>query len=141
MFLHNFCCLGCNSLSNQHCIWCLFCLFSLVVKKKILLVLSLASVLIQLFNKLINEKSQTNKDQKSAYYFYNSIISIEEFDPNLLKIDKKLNKCIDIYYIGYSTIKKIDDCENIYRVNPLYLIIVKKKMDILSATPLKKKWK
>ena len=103
--------------------------------------LSLASVLIQLFNKLINEKSQTNKDQKSAYYFYNSIISIEEFDPNLLKIDKKLYKCIDIYYIGYSTIKKIDDCENIYRVNPLYLIIVKKKMDILSATTLKKKWK
>ena len=35
-------------------------------------------------------------------------------------------KYIDIYYIGYSTIKKIDDCENIYRVNPLYLITGKK---------------
>ena len=31
-------------------------------------------------------------------------------------------KNIDLYYIGYSTIKKIDDYENIYRVNPLYLI-------------------
>ena len=29
---------------------------------------------------------------------------------------------IDIYYIGYITIKKIDDCKNIYTVNPLYLI-------------------
>ena len=30
---------------------------------------------------------------------------------------------MDIYYIGYITIKKNDDCENIYCVNPLYLII------------------
>ena len=29
----------------------------------------------------------------------------------------------DIYYIGYITIKKNGDCENIYSVNPLYLII------------------
>ena len=27
------------------------------------------------------------------------------------------------YYIGYSSQKKIDDCENIYSVNPLYLRI------------------
>ena len=40
----------------------------------------------------------------------------------LLKIDKKHYKVIDIYYIGYIT-KKIGDCENIYFVNPLYLII------------------
>ena len=56
-----------------------------------------------------------------TYYFYNDIINIEEFDSNLLKIDKKSYKDIDIYYIGYITIKKIDDCENIYSVNPLYL--------------------
>ena len=60
-----------------------------------------------------------------SYYFYNDIINIEEFDSNLLKIDKKSYKDIDIYYIGYITIKKIDDCENIYSVNPLYLIIGK----------------
>ena len=41
----------------------------------------------------------------------------------MLKIDKKSNKDIGIYNIGYITIKKIDDYENIYSVNPLYLII------------------
>ena len=60
-----------------------------------------------------------------TYYFYNDIINIEEFDSNLLKIDKKSYKDIDIYYIGYITIKTIGDCENIYSVNPLYLIIGK----------------
>ena len=60
-----------------------------------------------------------------TYYFYNDIINIEEFDSNLLKIDKKSYKDIDIYYIGYITIKKIDDCENIYNVNPSYSIIGK----------------
>ena len=60
-----------------------------------------------------------------TYYFYNNIINIEEFNSSLLKIDKKSYKDIDIYYIGYITIKKIGDCENIYSVNPLYLIIGK----------------
>ena len=58
-----------------------------------------------------------------TYYFYNDIINIEEFNSSLLKIDKKSYKDIDIYYIGYITIKKIGDCENIYSANPLYLII------------------
>ena len=58
-----------------------------------------------------------------TYYFYNDIINIEEFNSSLLKIDKKSYKDIDIYYIGYITIKKIGGCENIYSVNPLYLII------------------
>ena len=34
-----------------------------------------------------------------TYYFYNNIINIEEFNSNLLKIDKKLNKDIDFCYI------------------------------------------
>ena len=58
-----------------------------------------------------------------TYYFYNDMINIKNFDPILLKIDKKSYKNIGIYNIGYITIKKIDDCENIYRANPLYLII------------------
>ena len=41
----------------------------------------------------------------------------------MLKIDKKHYKGINIYYIGYITIKKIDDCENIHSVNPLYLLV------------------
>ena len=60
-----------------------------------------------------------------TYYFYNDIINIEEFNSSLLEIDKKSYKDIDIYYIGYITIKKIGDCENIYSVNLLYLIIGK----------------
>ena len=65
------------------------------------------------------------KIKNRTYYFYNDIINIEEVNSNLLKIDKKSYKDIDIYYIGYITIKKIDDCENIYGVDPLYLIIHK----------------
>ena len=41
----------------------------------------------------------------------------------MLKIDRKSYKNICIYNIGYITIKKIDDYENVYSVNPLYLII------------------
>ena len=60
-----------------------------------------------------------------TYYFYNDIINLKNFESNLLKIDKKHYKGIDIYYIGYITIKKVCDCENIYSVNPLHLIIGK----------------
>ena len=56
-----------------------------------------------------------------TYYFYNDIIDLKDFDARLLKIDKKSYKNIGIYNIGYITIKKIDDCESIYSMNPLYL--------------------
>ena len=55
-----------------------------------------------------------------TYIFYNDIIDLKDFEPNLLKIDKKSYKNINIYYIGYITIKKIDDYESVYSVNPLY---------------------
>ena len=51
------------------------------------------------------------------------MINIKIFHSNLLKIDKKSYEDIDIYYIGYITIKKFGDCENIYSVNSLFLII------------------
>ena len=51
------------------------------------------------------------------------MINIKNFHSNLLKIDKKSHKDIDIYYMGYITIKSYDNCENICSVNPLYLII------------------
>ena len=54
-----------------------------------------------------------------TYYFYNNIIDVKNFDARLLKIDKKSCKNIDIYYIGYIAIKKIDDYESIYSVNLL----------------------
>ena len=49
------------------------------------------------------------------------MISLKHFEPNLLKIDGKSYKDIGIYNVGYITIKKTDDYENIYSVNPLYL--------------------
>ena len=36
---------------------------------------------------------------------------------------KKHYKGIDIYYIGYIKIKKIDDCENIHNVNPSHFLV------------------
>ena len=56
-----------------------------------------------------------------TYYFYNDIIVLENFDARLLKIDKKSQKDINIYNIGYVTKKKISNCKNINSVNPLYL--------------------
>ena len=50
--------------------------------------------------KKINIKNRT-------YYFYNDIMDLKDFEPNLLKIDKKSYKNSDIYYIGYITIKKL----------------------------------
>ena len=67
--------------------------------------------------KEINIKNRT-------YYFFDNIIGIKIFDPNLLKIDRKSYKNINIYYIGYATIKDSDSVK-IYSVNPLYLTIGK----------------
>ena len=41
----------------------------------------------------------------------------------MLKIDRKSYKNVGIYNIGYITTKKIDDYENIYSANPLYLLV------------------
>ena len=58
-----------------------------------------------------------------TYYFYNDMINIKKVDSNLLKLDKKSYKDIGIYNTGYISIKKNDDYEKIYSVNPLYLTI------------------
>ena len=76
--------------------------------------------------KQINIKNRT-------YYFYNDVIDRKNFDARLLKIDKSFK---GIYNIGQHwniTIKKIDDCENINSVNPLYLLI-DHRVDILKKT-------
>ena len=64
--------------------------------------------------KQINIKNRT-------YYFYD-IISLKSFESKLLKNGIYKNK-INIYNIEYIKIKKIDDWEKIYCVNPLYLLI------------------
>ena len=63
--------------------------------------------------KEINIKNRT-------YYFYNDLINLKDFDPSLLKLDKKSVMDINIYYTGYIT-KKPE--YNIDSVNPLYLNI------------------
>ena len=50
--------------------------------------------------KELNIKNQT-------YCFFDDMINIQNFQSNLLKIDKKPYKDFDIYYIGYITIKKL----------------------------------
>ena len=60
---------------------------------------------------------------KSAYHYFEEIVNIEDFHSNLLNIEKKSYKYIDIYYIGYIMTKKIYDYQNIHNVIPLYLII------------------
>ena len=49
--------------------------------------------------KSINIKNHT-------YYFFDDMINLKNSDSSLLKIDKELYKDMDIYYIGYITIKK-----------------------------------
>ena len=70
-----------------------------------------------------------------TYYLFDDIINIKDFDSNLLKIDKKSYKKIDIYYIGYMTMKNSDYVRT-DSVNPLYLII-----DKIDGFIVKKKWK
>ena len=57
---------------------------------------------------------------KGTYYFWNDLINLKDFDPKLLKLDRKSSIDISIYYIGYVT-KKSEDYIN--SVNPLYLLI------------------
>ena len=61
--------------------------------------------------------------RKGTYYFYNDMIDIKNFGPNLLKMDKKSYKNNDVYYIGYLTIKNIGNYRSIHCVNPSYFVI------------------
>ena len=63
--------------------------------------------------KQINIKNRT-------YYFYNGQINLKDFNVRLSKVEKKDYNEIDIYYIGYVTVKKTANCNNINSANPLY---------------------
>ena len=41
-----------------------------------------------------------------TYSFYNDLIKLFDFDPDILKLNKKTFKGIDVYYIGYVTKKR-----------------------------------
>ena len=63
--------------------------------------------------KQLNIKNRT-------YYFYNDLINIKDFDPKLLKLDKKKSMGLNIYCIGYVTKKPT---WGVNSVNPLYSMI------------------
>ena len=50
--------------------------------------------------KQINIKNRT-------YYFNNDQTNLKDFDARLLKVEKRDYNEIDIYYIGYVTVKKL----------------------------------
>ena len=53
----------------------------------------------------MGSKKEINTKERT-YYVYNDIIDLKTFDSNNLKVDKKTYKDLDIYNIGYVTIKK-----------------------------------
>ena len=59
------------------------------------------------------------------YYFFYDMIKIKDFNPDLLKIDKKSYKNIDIYYYtGYITMQDLDYVK-VNSLNTLHFIIDK----------------
>ena len=49
------------------------------------------------------KKMGTTKEiniKNQAYYFYNDIIDLDEFNESKIKVDKKDFNDIDIYYLG-----------------------------------------
>ena len=75
------------------------------------------------FIKHINNSSQQNNIKFRPYYFFSDMINIQNFDLNLLSIDKISFKITDAVtcHIKYVTMKSFDhvniDCEN-----SLYLV-------------------
>ena len=55
---------------------------------------------------------------------FDDMINFKDFDPNLLKIDKKSYKNINMYYIRYIAMKN-SNYVNIHSGIPLYLVIGK----------------
>ena len=64
--------------------------------------------------KQIEIKNRTN-------YFYNDMIILKKLWVKVVKNWQKSYKNIGIYNIGYIKIRKIDDYESNYSINPLYL--------------------
>ena len=79
----------------------------------------------------MSQIKQTNI-KTHTHYIFNDMDNIKNLDPNQIRIDRKSYKNIIIYYIGYITMKDLDNV-NINSVNPLCLIIDIKGMDTLKT--------
>ena len=81
---------------------------SLVPKKKIYWnnnLLNAIPLSASLLNIQIGFIKEINKKYRKIFY---DMINIKDFDSNILKMDKKSYKNIDIYYIGYIVMKDSD---------------------------------
>ena len=54
-----------------------------------------------------------NNIKNRTYCIFNDMVNIKNFDPNQVKIDKKPQKNIIVYYIGYITIKQIKQMDSL----------------------------
>ena len=59
--------------------------------------------------------------KKRTCYFFDDIINIKSFDPNISRIDDKQYKFFLIFYIGYLAVKNFSYIK-ISSANPLYII-------------------
>ena len=64
----------------------------------------------------MGEVKQANIKNRT-YYFYNDIINLKDFEPNLLKIGKSHTKTLIFTTLETSRLKKMMIIENIYSVN------------------------
>ena len=76
------------------------------------------------------EKVKQIEIKDRTYYFYNDIINLKNFESNLLKIDKKHYKRIDVYYIGYIQLKRLMIVK-IFTVKILCICLLIMQVDIL----------
>ena len=53
---------------------------------------------------MVTTKQLNIKDR--TYYFYDDLINLKDFDPSLLKLNKKSSMGISIYYISYKYLSK-----------------------------------
>ena len=98
------CTLCCFQFSSQLMLELLTILLTIntwIIIKKMFL-----NMIIPTKQKIYNQVKQINIENRT-YYFYNDMINFKNVESSLLKIDRKSDKNIGIYNIGYITIKKL----------------------------------
>ena len=72
----------------------------------------------------MSNKVKDTDMKNHSYYFFDNIINIKNFDPNIIKIDEKSCKIVLINYIGHVTMKNLKYVI-INSINTLYLLFSK----------------
>ena len=53
----------------------------------------------------MNNKLKGIDTKNCTYYFFDEMVNVKDFDPNIIKLDNQYYKNFLIYYIGYMTVK------------------------------------